>query len=53
MTEGFCVKCRERVELSGEEEFEMRNGKKAIKGVCSRCGTRVFKIKPDKKADYW
>jgi len=53
MTEAYCVRCRKRVEMAGEEEVEMRNGKKAIKGNCMGCGLTVYKIKPDKKADYW
>jgi len=53
MTEGYCVKCRERVDMTGEEQVEMKNGKKAIRGSCSRCGTPIYRIKQDRKADYW
>jgi RNase P subunit RPR2 len=53
MTTGYCVKCREKVELGGEEEYVMKNGKKAVKGVCSQCGTKVFVILKPAKPDYW
>jgi hypothetical protein len=53
MTIGYCVKCRERVDLDKEEKYEMKNGKKAIKGVCSKCGTSVFVILRSTKPDYW
>jgi len=53
MTVGYCVKCREKVDLENEEEYEMRNGKKAIKGVCPQCGTKVFVILRPPKPDYW
>ena len=53
MTVGYCVKCRERVELSNEEKTEMKNGKMAIKGTCQRCGTSVFVILRPPKPDYW
>ena len=53
MTIGYCVKCREKVELKKEEDFEMKNGKPAIKGECPECGTAVFVIKRPPKPDYW
>jgi DNA-directed RNA polymerase subunit RPC12/RpoP len=53
MTEGYCVKCREKVELEDEEEYTMKNGKKAIKGACPQCRTAVFVILRPKTPDYW
>ena len=53
MTEGYCVKCRDRVELSHEEDVVMKNKKKAIKGECPVCGTAVYVIKKPPKPDYW
>jgi len=53
MAIGYCVKCRDKVDIDKEEEFEMKNGKKAIKGECSQCGTTVFVIKRAPKPDYW
>lgn len=48
MSEGYCVKCREKREMENEEEVEM-NGKggvkrRALKGKCPSCGTKMFKI---------
>lgn len=50
---GYCVKCRAKVELEEVEEYEMANKKKALKGVCSECGTKVFVILRAPKPDYW
>jgi RNase P subunit RPR2 len=47
--EGYCVKCRSKVEMSQTEEVTMKNGKNALKGKCSVCGTGMFKILPKKK----
>ena len=47
--EGYCVKCRAKVEMSDAEEVTMKNGKLAMKGKCSKCGTGMFKIMPSKK----
>ena len=42
--EGYCVKCRAKVQMVGAKEVTMKNGKKAMDGKCAKCGTRVFKI---------
>ena len=47
--EGYCVKCRAKVEMSEATEVTMKNGKQAMKGKCSKCGTGMFKIMPSKK----
>jgi RNase P subunit RPR2 len=41
----YCVKCRAKREGKNVEEVTMKNGKKAVKGVCEVCGTKMFKIK--------
>jgi DNA-directed RNA polymerase subunit RPC12/RpoP len=46
--EGYCVKCRAKVQMTGAKEVTMKNGKKAMDGKCAKCGTRVFKILPKK-----
>ena len=46
---GYCVKCREKREMKDALEVEMKNGRKAMKGVCSVCGTKMFKILGNKK----
>lgn len=44
MPEGYCVKCKTKKEISGAVEETMKNGRKAIKGVCPDCGTAIFKL---------
>jgi len=44
MTEGRCMKCKQQREMKNEKEVVMKNGMKAMSGVCSNCGTKMFKI---------
>ena len=44
MVEGRCMKCRQQVEIKNGKEVTMKNGMRAMSGVCSVCGTKVFKI---------
>jgi len=44
MSEGYCVKCKAKKEISDGVEETMKNGRKAIKGKCPTCGTVMFKI---------
>lgn len=44
MPEGYCVKCKAKNEIVHAVEEVMKNGRKAIKGVCPTCGTVMFKI---------
>jgi len=48
---GHCMKCKEKREMKETEEVEMKNGRKAMKGVCSECGTKMFKILGTKKVE--
>ena len=41
---GYCMKCKEKREMKDTEEVTMKNGRKAIKGKCSTCGTGMYKI---------
>ena len=41
---GHCMKCKEKREMKDTEEVTMKNGRKAMKGVCTICGTKMFKI---------
>ncbi len=50
MTEGYCVKCKARKEISDGVEEMMKNGRRAIKGRCATCGTVMFKILGGKAA---
>jgi len=42
--EAYCVKCKKKVEVKDGQEVTMKNGRKALKGKCSVCGTGVYKI---------
>jgi Zn finger protein HypA/HybF involved in hydrogenase expression len=42
--EGYCVKCKAKREIKDAKQVEMANGRKAMKGVCPKCGTGMFKI---------
>ena len=44
MAQGRCMKCKKTVEIKNGQEIVMKNGMKAIKGVCPVCGTKVFRI---------
>ena len=39
-----CMKEKKEVEISHPQEVKMKNGMKAVKGVCPHCGTKVFRI---------
>ncbi len=40
----YCVKCKAKTATRDLEETTMRNGRAAVKGVCSDCGTKKFRI---------
>jgi Domain of unknown function (DUF5679) len=44
VTQGYCVKCKKKREMKGEKQITMKNGRNAITGTCSICGTKMFKI---------
>ena len=44
MVEGRCMKCKKSVEIKDAKEVTMKNGMRAMKGVCGKCGTKVFRI---------
>ena len=49
MAEGYCVKCRAKREMADAQEVTMKNGRPAMKGKCSVCGTGMYKILPKKE----
>jgi len=53
MAEGFCMRCKAKVEIKDGKEIEVngRGGKKRLlmKGVCPVCGTVVCRIMGIKK----
>ncbi len=44
MAEARCMKCKKQVEVKDAQDVVMKNGMKAVSGVCPDCGTKVFKI---------
>jgi len=42
--EGYCLKCKVKKEMKDTKEITMKNGRRAMKGTCSDCGTGMFKI---------
>ena len=44
MAEAYCVKCKAKREMSNAQEVTMKNGRRAMKGVCPTCGTGMYKI---------
>lgn len=40
----YCVKCRQKRDANDAENVTMKNGKPAVKGKCSTCGTGMYKI---------
>ena len=47
--QGYCVKCKAKKDIKDAAEVEMKNGRRALKGSCTSCGTGMFKILGNKK----
>jgi len=44
MAEARCMKCKKQIEVKNPENVVMKNGMKALSGICPHCSTKVFKI---------
>jgi predicted RNA-binding Zn-ribbon protein involved in translation (DUF1610 family) len=44
MTQAYCVKCKAKRDMKDEKKVTMKNGKKATKGTCPKCGTGMYRI---------
>ena len=42
--EAYCVKCKSKRSMNDEKKITMKNGKPATQGICTVCGTKMFKI---------
>jgi len=42
--QAYCVKCKKKVDIKNPQRVKSKNGKNAVKGECSICGTKVFKF---------
>ncbi|MEN9935165.1 MAG: hypothetical protein RLZZ387_1744 [Chloroflexota bacterium] len=47
--EAYCVKCKTKREINDAHEETLENGRRALRGVCSVCGTKVTRFLPSKK----
>jgi hypothetical protein len=46
--EGYCVKCRAKVQVKAGTVKVSENGRKMVQGVCPKCGTKVTRFLPNK-----
>jgi hypothetical protein len=44
MAEFYCVKCKKKTEMKDGQKVTMKNGRSAMKGTCSVCGTSQYGI---------
>jgi len=42
--QAYCFKCRAKREMKNPEKVILKNGRPAVRGICSVCGTKVFRI---------
>jgi hypothetical protein len=42
--EAYCVKCKSKRLMKDEKKVTMKNGKPATQGICTTCGTKMFRI---------
>lgn len=47
--EAYCFRCKTKKSILNPEIVTMKNGMNAVKGTCSDCGGKVFKILPKNK----
>ena len=40
----YCVRCKKSREMKSPQKVTMKNGRRATKGTCPVCGTKVFRI---------
>lgn len=41
---GYCVKCKSKKDMKDDQKVTMKNGRAAVKGKCTACGTGMYKI---------
>ena len=44
VTQAYCVKCKSKRDMKNEKQITMKNGRQALSGTCSVCGTKMFRI---------
>ena len=43
---GYCVRCKTRKGIEHAKTIVLRNGRRAVRGVCPDCGTGMYRILP-------
>jgi methionyl-tRNA synthetase len=47
--QAYCVKCKMQRTMKDAHEEKLDNGRRAAKGVCETCGTKMTKFLPNEK----
>ena len=47
--EAYCMTCKKVQEMKDPKATTMKNGMGAMKGTCSKCGQKLFRIVGKKK----
>ena len=42
---GYCVKCRTKVKIKNPHHVTMKNRRRAIQGICPKCGSKMFRFR--------
>ena len=42
--DAYCLKCRTKREIRNLANVTLKNGRPAVHGSCSVCGTKVFRL---------
>lgn len=42
--DAYCVKCKKKQSIENAEPTVLKNGRLAMQGTCSECGTKVVKF---------
>lgn len=45
---GYCFKCKAMRQMDKTREVTLKNRHRATRGVCARCGTKMFKLGKNK-----
>ncbi len=48
--EAYCMKCKATRKMNDAQEVTMENGRRAAKGICPVCGTKMTKFLPSDKS---
>ena len=44
MPKAYCVKCKKQVDIKDPKVVTLKNKRKATRGTCPKCGTKVFRM---------